>query len=219
MSERLQVQIVSDFLCPFCKVACERAAWLESEFDAEIEWLPWDLHPEYPAEGIPRSELVAKYGAEHFASVAQMFEDCGFAYAPHPERVPNTHLALELGELARAAGLHSEYHGAVMVGMWEQELDVADPAVLILDEATSSLDIPSERLVQRALRTVLADRTALIIAHRLSTIADADTILVLDQGRLAESGSHSALLRADGLYAEMWARQQNEREELGVAAE
>ena len=108
MSKRLQVQIVSDFLCPFCKVACERAAWLESEFDAEIEWLPWDLHPEYPAEGIPRSELVAKYGAEHFANVAQMFEDCGFTYAPHPERVPNTHLALELGELARAAGLHSE---------------------------------------------------------------------------------------------------------------
>ena len=130
MSKRLQVQIVSDFLCPFCKVACERAAWLESEFDAEIEWLPWDLHPEYPAEGIPRSELVAKYGAEHFANVAQMFEDCGFAYAPHPERVPNTHLALELGELARAAGLHSEYHNAVMVGMWEQELDVADPAVI-----------------------------------------------------------------------------------------
>lgn len=130
MSTRLQVQIVSDFLCPFCKVACERAAWLESEFDAEIEWLPWDLHPEYPAEGIPRSELVAKYGAEHFANVVQMFEDCGFAYAPHPERVPNTHLALELGELARAAGLHSEYHNAVMVGMWEQELDVADPAVI-----------------------------------------------------------------------------------------
>lgn len=124
------MQIVSDFLCPFCKVACERAAWLEREFAVEVEWLPWDLHPEYPAEGIPRSELVAKYGAEHFVDVAQMFEDCGFAYAPHPERVPNTHLALELGELARAAGLHTEYHNAVMVGMWEQELDVADPAVI-----------------------------------------------------------------------------------------
>ncbi|MEI6625512.1 MAG: DsbA family oxidoreductase [Thermoleophilia bacterium] len=130
MSERLQIQIVSDFLCPFCKIASERAAWLEREFDAQIEWLPWDLHPEYPAEGIPRSELIAKYGAEHFANVAQMFEDCGFAYAPNPERVPNTHLALELGELARAAGLHAEYHDAVMVGMWEQELDVADPAVI-----------------------------------------------------------------------------------------
>ena len=130
MSKRLQVQIVSDFLCPFCRVACERASWLESEYDAEIEWLPWDLHPEYPAEGIPRSELVAKYGAEHFANVAQMFEDCDFTYAPHPERVPNTQLALELGELARSADLHAEYHDAVMVAMWEQERDVADPAVL-----------------------------------------------------------------------------------------
>ena len=130
MSKRLQVQVVSDFLCPFCRVACERASWLESEYDAEIEWLPWDLHPEYPAEGIPRSELVAKYGAEHFANVAQMFADCDFTYAPHPERVPNTQLALELGELARSADLHAEYHDAVMVAMWEQERDVADPAVL-----------------------------------------------------------------------------------------
>ena len=65
---------------------------------------------------------------------------------------------------------------------------LADPAVLILDEATSSLDIPSERLVQRALRTILADRTALIIAHRLSTVEIADRVLVLDAGRVVEDG-------------------------------
>lgn len=63
---------------------------------------------------------------------------------------------------------------------------LADPAVLILDEATSSLDIPSERLVQRALRTVLAGRTALIIAHRLSTVEIADRVLVLEHGRVIE---------------------------------
>ena len=59
---------------------------------------------------------------------------------------------------------------------------LADPAVLILDEATSSLDIPSERLVQRALRTLLADRTAVIIAHRLTTVEIADRVLVLERG-------------------------------------
>jgi ABC-type multidrug transport system fused ATPase/permease subunit len=78
---------------------------------------------------------------------------------------------------------------------------LAEPAVLILDEATSSLDIPSERLVQRALRTVLAGRTALIIAHRLSTVAIADRVLVVEQGRIIEDGSPDALIDAQGHYA------------------
>ena len=71
---------------------------------------------------------------------------------------------------------------------------LADPAVLILDEATSSLDVPTERAVQRALRTVLADRTALIIAHRLSTVEIADRVLVLTDGRIVEDGTPGALL-------------------------
>ncbi|QRY51641.1 ABC transporter ATP-binding protein [Mycolicibacterium septicum] len=79
---------------------------------------------------------------------------------------------------------------------------LADPAVLILDEATSSLDIPSERMVQRALETVLADRTALVIAHRLSTVQIADRVLVLEHGRIIEDGAPADLIdRADGAYA------------------
>ncbi|MCV7315282.1 ABC transporter ATP-binding protein [Mycolicibacillus parakoreensis] len=75
---------------------------------------------------------------------------------------------------------------------------LANPAVLILDEATSSLDIPSERLVQRALRTVLADRTALVIAHRLSTVEIADRVLVLEDGRVVEDGAPAALIDRPG---------------------
>jgi ABC-type multidrug transport system fused ATPase/permease subunit len=71
---------------------------------------------------------------------------------------------------------------------------LADPAVLILDEATSSLDIPSERLVQQALRTVLAGRTAVIIAHRLSTVEIADRVLVMEHGRIVEDGSPAELV-------------------------
>jgi len=78
---------------------------------------------------------------------------------------------------------------------------LADPAVLVLDEATSSLDIPSERLVQRALQTVLADRTALIIAHRLSTVEIADRVLVLAAGRVLEDGTPTELVTAEGAYA------------------
>jgi ATP-binding cassette subfamily B protein len=85
---------------------------------------------------------------------------------------------------------------------------LAAPAVLILDEATSLLDIPSERLVQAALRTILAGRTAVIIAHRLSTVAIADRVLVLDQGRVVEDGTPAALLAGGGRYAALHANWQ-----------
>jgi ABC-type multidrug transport system fused ATPase/permease subunit len=78
---------------------------------------------------------------------------------------------------------------------------LAAPAVLVLDEATSLLDIPSERLVQGALRTVLADRTAVIIAHRLSTVAIADRVIVLDRGRITEDGAPGELMSGEGEYA------------------
>lgn len=78
---------------------------------------------------------------------------------------------------------------------------LADPAVLILDEATSALDIPTERMVQRALRSVLAQRTALVIAHRLSTVQIADRVLVIEAGRIAEDGPPGELIGAGGHYA------------------
>jgi ABC-type multidrug transport system fused ATPase/permease subunit len=80
---------------------------------------------------------------------------------------------------------------------------LADPSVLILDEATSSLDVPSERAVQRALRTVLAERTAVIIAHRLSTVEIADRVLVVEDGRIVEDGSPADLLGEGGHYARL----------------
>ncbi|AEF34825.1 transmembrane ATP-binding protein ABC transporter [Mycolicibacter sinensis] len=78
---------------------------------------------------------------------------------------------------------------------------LADPAVLILDEATSALDIPGERMVQQALRTVLARRTALVIAHRLSTVEIADRVLVIEDGTVVEDGPPADLIRAEGHYA------------------
>src|SRR5262249_60874705 len=80
---------------------------------------------------------------------------------------------------------------------------LGDRAVLILDEATSSLDVPRERLVQHALRTILADRTALIIAHRLSTVEIADRVLVMDRGRIVEDGSPAELIGGTGRFADL----------------
>jgi ATP-binding cassette subfamily B protein len=82
---------------------------------------------------------------------------------------------------------------------------LADPAVLILDEATSSLDIPSERLVQEALQTLLADRTAVIIAHRLSTVAIADRVLVMEYGKIVEDGTPDELISGTGRFAQLHA--------------
>jgi ABC-type transport system involved in Fe-S cluster assembly fused permease/ATPase subunit len=96
---------------------------------------------------------------------------------------------------------------------------VKNPPILLLDEATSALDTRTEQEILATLHRVSTGRTSLSIAHRLSTIADADQIFVLNEGRLAESGSHNDLLRLDGLYAEMWTRQASEVEEVSEAAE
>src|SRR5207249_4033185 len=81
---------------------------------------------------------------------------------------------------------------------------LADPRILVLDEATSSVDIGTERRIEQALRRLLADRTAFIIAHRLSTIRDADLIVVLEHGRIVEQGSHADLLARRGLYTSLY---------------
>ena len=93
---------------------------------------------------------------------------------------------------------------------------VKNPPILLLDEATSALDTRTEQDVLATLHRVSSGRTSLSIAHRLSTIADADQILVLNAGQLAEQGHHAELLRRGGLYAEMWTRQ---AEQVDEAAE
>ena len=89
-----------------------------------------------------------------------------------------------------------------------------NPKILIFDEATSSLDSRSEQAILEAMREVAADHTSLVIAHRLSTIIDADRIMVMDQGRIVETGTHAELLQQQGIYAHLWKLQQEEQRKL-----
>ncbi|WP_425505185.1 ABCB family ABC transporter ATP-binding protein/permease [Sphingorhabdus lacus] len=139
-------------------------------------------------------------------------------------------------EAARGAAIHSFINslpegyeakvgerGLKLSGGEKQRVAIArtllkNPPILILDEATSALDSRTEAEIQSTLDRISVRRTTIIIAHRLSTIVDADRILVLEAGQVAEQGTHFELLAKGGLYAEMWARQQNEVEEEAVTA-
>ncbi|MCA9110582.1 MAG: ATP-binding cassette domain-containing protein, partial [Planctomycetaceae bacterium] len=93
---------------------------------------------------------------------------------------------------------------------------LADPRILILDEATSNLDTQSERLIQSSLHTLMQNRTSFVIAHRLSTITHADRIVVMENGRITETGTHDQLLTTDGKYAAMIAMQTSEPTTVGM---
>jgi len=109
--------------------------------------------------------------------------------------------------------------GVKLSGGQRQRIAIAraileDPDILVLDEATSDVDTETELLIQRSLDRLTADRTTLVIAHRLSTVKDADTIVVLEGGRVVERGTHEELLAAGGLYANLWAVQAGEIDDL-----
>jgi ATP-binding cassette subfamily B multidrug efflux pump len=94
---------------------------------------------------------------------------------------------------------------------------IADPDILILDEATSSVDTRLEKLIQEAMNKIMEGRTSFVIAHRLSTIRDADLILVMQQGDITEHGTHDELMAANGFYADLYNSQFSEESPMDVS--
>jgi ATP-binding cassette subfamily B protein len=139
---------------------------------------------------------------EHAARLAQVHDFVMSLPEKYATRVGERGLKLSGGEKQRVAIARTI---------------LKDPRILILDEATSALDTATEQDIQAALRAVAYHRTTVAIAHRLSTITDADEIVVLDQGRVAERGTHAALLVRNGLYARMWAAQAEQQDEAEPA--
>jgi ABC-type transport system involved in Fe-S cluster assembly fused permease/ATPase subunit len=147
------------------------------------------------------------YGREGASEAEVTAAARGAALAPLLERLP-AGLDTEVGE-----------RGLKLSGGEKQRVSIArtlvkNPPILLLDEATSALDTRTEQEILATLHAIAENRTSLSIAHRLSTIVDSDCIFVLNEGHLVEQGNHAELLRYDGLYAEMWARQANEAEAM-----
>ena len=118
----------------------ERAAWLERRFGAQIEWRPFDLHPEYPPEGIPRAVLEQRYGTAFSDRLAAMFEQAGLPYAATLDKVPNSKHALMLGELARERGRFDVLHLRLFDAYWARGRDIGDERVLIEEGAAVGLE-------------------------------------------------------------------------------
>jgi len=198
----MAVMIWSDFVCPFCNVARERAEFLRREAGARVEWLPFDLHPEYPPEGIPRAELARRYG-EHFSdAVRRMNEEAGLVYNPHPERVPNSRRALELAEWARARGSYDDLHERIMDAYWSEGRDITGWDVLAPIVAEAGLDADEARaeVDAGAFRAPVDASTRVAQEHGIAAVP----AFVLD-GRLLVSGAqpHDVLRAALAKVSEM----------------
>lgn len=161
----LTVQVWSDYICPFCHIGRERIAYLEREYGAQVQWLPFDLHPEYPREGILRESLVATYGQDAIDKVAALAEENGMPHNPNPDVVPNSRNALELAEWARKFSgeeAHRRLHEGIMDAYWRDGRDIGQWEVLEDVANAAGLDGNEGRIAvqQGAFRPVVDDSTS-----------------------------------------------------------
>ena len=156
------IEVFADPICPFCYVALERADWLEERFGATLRWRPFDLHPEYPPEGIPREVLLARYGPDMQAAVQRMFEEAGLPAAELPPRVPNSRRAQRVAISAgdRFGELYRRYSEAY----FGRGRDIGDDDVIVEEAVAAGLD-------EEPVRSVLGSDAFLDVLLRETQLA------------------------------------------------
>jgi len=182
-----------------------------------VEWTQGDV----TLDGVSIRDWDLRDLRRQFAMVSQtvvvmndsLAANVALGKEPDRDRVVECLLAANLGDYLQTLPDHIDtlvgHNASTLSGGQRQRLAIAramykNTPILILDEATSALDNESERMVQDALQKLQKGRTTLVIAHRLSTIENADRIVVLDAGRIIESGTHQSLMNIDGVYASMF---------------
>jgi predicted DsbA family dithiol-disulfide isomerase len=167
-------------------VAQPTATWLRRRFGVDVTWLPFDLHPEYPVAGLPREELLARYGEGMTERMRASFATRGLEYNPHPDLVPNTMVALRLSELARDLRRHDELHDRLMDAYWTEARNVGDPAVLRV--LAAEVGLPAEEVEDVLESERYRDRVEESTRRALSIGANAVPAFLLD-GRLLVLGA------------------------------
>jgi predicted DsbA family dithiol-disulfide isomerase len=144
-----------------------------------VTWLPFDLHPEYPPEGLPREQLVARYGPGMAERMREFFAARGLDYNPNRDVVPNSRRALQLTELARDLGRHAEVHDRLMEACWAEAEDIGDRDVL--RSLAVELDLPQEDVDRVLEGDLYADRIAASTREAVSVGANAVPAFVFDR--------------------------------------
>ena len=152
---------------------------LERRFGAQVSWLPFDLHPEYPPEGLPRQQLIERYGTGMTDRMREFFAARGLDYNPHPDVVPNTMSALRLTELARDLGKHSAVHDRLMDAYWAEAQDIGDTDVL--RTLAREMGLPADEVEDVLASDRYRDRVVDSTRQAVSVGANAVPAFVLDQ--------------------------------------
>lgn len=161
-----------------------------------MTWLPYDLHPEYPPEGIPRAQLVARYGDAMHERLAASFERAGLVFAPNPDVVPNTMLAQRVTELARERGRHEAVHERLMDAYWAEGRDIGDADELRALAAEAGLGDVEEAFAEERFRERVLASTREAVALGVTGIPG----FLLD-GRLLVLGA-----QPDNVFEQAFAR-------------
>jgi predicted DsbA family dithiol-disulfide isomerase len=195
MARRPTVRVYSDFICPYCYVGLARTRWLKEDYGADVTWLPFDLHPEYPPEGMAREDLDAKYGGEPWREgLIAMFEEEGLPASRDVTRVPNSMKALRVTELARTHGCEDAVHERLFDAYWARALDIGEDDVLVAEAVAAGLPEDEVRHVLRTNR--YADVVQAHTTDLLQTGATGVPAFVVDERVLVPgAAAHEAFER------------------------